>query len=141
MHTRPRLEIVCTGLDRTLEWVGRVVLLAMWTMTALFFVKLPDIIPIHYNAAGDPDGYGAKWTFLILPILATGIYLGLTRLNKSPHLFNYSTDITQENALEHYTRATRMLRFVKVSIVVVFSLVMLLTYFTAAAIMNFFIQE
>jgi hypothetical protein len=60
---------------------------------------------------------------LTLPLVATVLFIGLTILNKFPHIFNYPTEITEDNALRQYTNATRLIRYLKVIIVVIFGLI------------------
>jgi len=47
----------------------------------------------------------------------------MTVLNKFPHVFNYPTEVTSENALKQYTNATRMIRYLKAIIVFIFGLI------------------
>jgi len=47
-------------------------------------------------------------------------------LNKYPHVFNYLKKITPENALEQYTNATRMIRFLNLSTTLVIGIVVLM---------------
>jgi hypothetical protein len=47
----------------------------------------------------------------------------MTILNKFPHIFNYPTNITQDNALRQYSNATRLLRYLKLIIVFIFGLI------------------
>ena len=68
-------------------------------MTVANYFELPEIIPTHYNEAGEADSYGDKLNILALPIISTLLFIGLTILNKRPHLFNYPSEITKENAL------------------------------------------
>ena len=130
METRPKIKLSLSPLDNKLELTSKVFLVVMWGLTLYTFLKLPTTIPTHFNASGQVDDYGNKLTLLILPILATIIYFGLTQLNKYPHIFNYMTKITEDNAQKQYTNATRMLRFLKLAILVIFSLIILFTYLT-----------
>lgn len=41
-------------------------------LTIAAVILLPDEVSVHWNALGEPDGYGSKFIYLILPI-ATGI--------------------------------------------------------------------
>ena len=128
METRPKIKLTLSPLDNKLELTSKIFLIVMWGLTLYTFLKLPTTIPTHFNASGQADGYGNKVTLIILPILATIIYLGLTQLNKFPHIFNYMTKITEDNAQKQYTIATRMYRFLKLSILVIFSSIILFTY-------------
>lgn len=123
MSERPKLKLELTTFDKTLEILGWTSILTIWVLTIINYTNLPDTIPIHYNGAGQADGFGGKTTILTLPLIATVLFIGLTILNKFPHVFNYPTNITQDNALRQYTNATRMIRYLKFSIVIIFGLI------------------
>jgi uncharacterized membrane protein len=118
---RPKLKIQLTPTDQVLELLGWGVLLALWIWTGTNFSSLPDSIPTHFNAAGEADGFGRKVSIVGLPLIATLLYIGLTLLNRYPHIFNFPTPITQDNALRQYTNATRMIRYLKLILVLVFA--------------------
>lgn len=136
MDTRPKIKLTLSPLDNAFELTGKIFLVVMWGLTVYTFFKLPTTIPIHFNASGRADGYGNKITLLFLPVLATLLYVGLTQLNKYPHIFNYMVDITEENAPRQYAIATRILRFIKVAILLIFSLVILFVYLTIIGVTN-----
>jgi hypothetical protein len=136
METRPKIKLILSLLDKTLERTSKIFLVVIWCLTLYTFLKLPTIIPIHFNATGHADNYGNKMTLLILPILATIIYFGLTQLNKYPHIFNYMTKITVNNAERQYAVATRLIRFIKIAILLIFSLIILFTYLTTIGVTN-----
>ena len=97
---------------------------------------MPEIIPIHFGASGKADHYGNKIIFLLLPTIATTLYFGLTQLNKYPHLFNYLTKITEDNAPTQYTKAKRLLRYFKLIILLIFSIAILSIYLTTIGVIN-----
>jgi uncharacterized membrane protein len=121
--TRPKIRIELTTADKMVEILGWSVLLATWVFTIASYSSLPDIIPIHYNGAGKADDFGSKINMLMLPIIASILFVGMTIANKFPHVFNYPNKITEENALRQYTNATRMMRYLKLVLVVLFSLI------------------
>ena len=136
METRPKIKLTLSPLDKKLELTGQIFLVLLWGLTLYTFLKLPTTIPTHFNALGQVDDYGNKLTLLILPILATIIYFGLSQLNKYPHIFNYITKITEDNAQKQYSIVTRMLRFIKLAILIIFSLIILFTYLTTIGVTN-----
>ena len=136
MEPRPKIKLTLSPLDNTLELTSKIFLFFMWSLTLYIFIKLPTIIPIHFNATGKADNYGNKKTLLILPLIATIIYFAITQLSKRPHILNYMTTITKDNAEKEYTRATRTLRFLKLIILIIFSLIILLTYLTSSGVTN-----
>ena len=117
---RPKITLIPTPVDKSIDLLGWLILLALWALTITHYSNLPDTIPTHYNAAGEADGFGSKVSIIGLPVIATLLFIGLTVLNRYPHIFNYPTAITQDNALRLYTLATRMLRYLKLVLVLVF---------------------
>ena len=123
MNKRPRIKLQLKQTDKILEVVGWVSVFGIWALPLINYFDLPEIIPIHFNGAGKADRFGNKTHIFILPIISTLLFIGLTTLNKHPHIFNYPNQITKENALDQYTNATRMMRVLKLVIVVLFGLI------------------
>ncbi len=123
MGERLKLKVELTKADKAVEVTGWLLVFAVWGMTITSYQRLPDSIPTHYNGAGVADGFGDKWMILTLPLIATVLFVGLTILNRFPHLFNYPANLTAGNALGHYTNATRMIRYLKTIIVFIFGLI------------------
>jgi len=120
METRPRIKLKLANSDIIVEILCFTLIITLWVLTILNYKDLPEIIPIHYNAKGEADGFGEKSTIFTLPLVATILFIALTILNKYPHIFNYATTITNENALKQYTIATKMIRFLKLVICIIF---------------------
>jgi uncharacterized membrane protein len=56
-------------------------LVFLWGITAWSVVgpnPLPARIPTHFNAAGQPDGWGTPGMLWLMPVVALGIYLLMT---------------------------------------------------------------
>jgi len=100
----------------------------MWALAIYFYLNLPIIIPIHFNLKGEVDNYGNKYSILFMPLIATVIFFGITFLNKYPHVFNYMKKITSENAIQQYSIATKMLRLLKLSILLIFTIITVSMY-------------
>ncbi|MBV5314103.1 MAG: DUF1648 domain-containing protein [Prolixibacteraceae bacterium] len=131
MEKRPRIKIERTSLDKVVDLAGWLVLAGLWLMILLNYADLPETIPTHFDAAGKADDYGSKSTIFMLPVIATILYAGMTRLNLFPHIFNFPTKITTENALGQYTNSTQMMRYVKLVIVFLFTIIVFKTMQTA----------
>ena len=123
MNKRPRIKLQLNQTDKILEVVGWVSVFGIWALPLINYFDLPEIIPIHFNGAGKADRFGNKTHIFVLPIISTLLFIGLTTLNKHPHMFNYPSQITKENAVHQYTNATRMIRVLKLVIVVLFGLI------------------
>ena len=124
---RPKITLIPTTADKLVELLGWLILLTLWGWTFTHYSALPDTIPTHFNAAGEADGFGSKASIIGLPVIATLLFIGLTVLNRYPHIFNYPAAITQDNALRLYTLATRMLRYLKLVLVLVFGRIEFMT--------------
>ena len=136
METRPKIKIKLTIFDKILEFSCYFLLLSIWISAIFSYFKLPDIIPVHYDGSGLVTDHGNKIMIFILPVVATIIFIGLSFLIKRPHILNYPKTITQENFKQQYTFATIMLRFMKFAVLLIFLLIILLTYFTAIGIIK-----
>lgn len=131
MKNRPKIQPELTVMDRFAESLSILLLLIIWFNCFYYYSKLPDIIPTHFNAAGQPDAEGKKSTLFMLPVISTFIYALMTIINFFPHTFNFPSKITPENALKQYTLATRMVRFIKVIIMFMFAVIIIMTVKTA----------
>jgi uncharacterized membrane protein len=120
MEERPKIMLQLSSIDILLEILGWCIIIAVWVLIIINYSSLPNTIPTHYNGTGQVDGFGGKSNILALPIISTILYIGLTILNRYPHIFNYPIKITQENAFRQYTTVTRLIRTLKLSIVLIF---------------------
>jgi len=127
MKKRPKIKLELNRTDKIVEVIGWILVIGIWILTLANYFELPDIIPIHFNGAGEADGFGKKANILFLPIISTLLFIGLTLLNKYPHVFNYPNEITEENALSQYMNATRMLRYLKLIILIIFGTIVFMT--------------
>jgi uncharacterized membrane protein len=120
MEKRPKIKVPLTLFDTVIEVAGYLALVAFWVMTIFAFTTLPESIPTHYNGMGEVDGYGPKATIFFLPVLGTVLFAFLTYIVKKPETFNYTVEITEENALAQYTNSTKLLRFMKLALLILF---------------------
>ncbi len=127
MNARPKITLELTHTDKIIEISSFLILAILWILVVYNYAGLPTTIPTHYNALGEADRFGNKDNIFSLPIIATVLFVGMTFLNKFPHIFNYPTNITTENALGQYTNATKMIRAIKFAIVFIFALITLKT--------------
>lgn len=127
---RPKLKIETGKVDWTLETIGVLGLMVTFLLLIRNYKDLPEIMPGHFNAAGQPDGFGGKAILWALPGAALALYILLTIILRYPHSFNYPMEITTGNAERQYRNAVMMMRVLKTILVVVFA------YLTYAVIQN-----
>ncbi|WP_181368960.1 DUF1648 domain-containing protein [Flavobacterium pallidum] len=119
----PKIKILLTPFDKAIESLCWLLIISIWILVFVNYPKLPDIIPIHFDLSGNADGFGAKENLFALPIVITILAIGLSFLNKFPHIFNYMAAITPGNAIRQYTLATRFIRFLKLGTVIIFGMI------------------
>jgi uncharacterized membrane protein len=68
-------------MTRTYYIISLLLIAAVLTMTGLAYSHLPNTIPMHWDAHGNVNGWGAKWTlFAIDPGIMLGMMLLFTAL-------------------------------------------------------------
>lgn len=132
----PRVKIELSSIDKTIEIAGWLILVVIWGLVLYHYSALPAEIPTHFYAAGVADKYGSKATILLLPVIGTIMFVGLTVLNNFPHVFNYPTRITPQNAAKQYSMATKFIRLLKTILLIVFLIILYLTIQTATGKTN-----
>ncbi|MEI6062291.1 MAG: DUF1648 domain-containing protein [Bacteroidota bacterium] len=117
---RPVLKPVRSIPDYFLEAIALLGLLACWILPLIVFQKLPDTIPTHYGLNGQVDDWGSKWSIFILPFINLFLFTGLRILSLYPNIYNYPVKVNEENALDLYTKGSRLIRIINMIIVLVF---------------------
>lgn len=123
MSTKPIIKIKLSNTDKLVEFISWLILTISWIYTFTNYSRLPDSIPSHFNAMGKADEYANKIILFISPIFSLLLIIGLTFLNQFPQIFNFPKKITEENAERNYRVATRMIRYLKFSIALIFLLI------------------
>ncbi|MGV6830604.1 MAG: DUF1648 domain-containing protein [bacterium] len=114
---RPKIKVEKESHDVIVDIIVILILIAIWVYPAMNYLNMPDTIPIHFNAKGEADNWGAKNFIWMLPIITT-LTVGLIMfLNQYPHLHNYMVNITEENAYKNYQLSTRVLRYANLYVV------------------------
>ncbi|KAA3640306.1 MAG: DUF1648 domain-containing protein [Bacteroidetes bacterium] len=97
--------------ERMIEWFALFLLIAMWLFVLMKFGALPETIPHHFNAKGEPDSWGGKAIIFLAPGIALGTYLLFYFISKmSPDSYNYPVKITEENKEFQYAISRIMLK-------------------------------
>ena len=102
---QPDFQPERSDLDRLLSLIAFATVAGLLGYSIWVYPQLPDRIPIHFNLRGEPDDYGPKSIFLILPGIALALYGLLTMINRKPQHFNYPVKITPQNAQKQYELA------------------------------------
>jgi uncharacterized membrane protein len=82
-----------TDHKKAWEWFQIVAIAMMFVLAAVRWGSVPDRMPVHWNAAGEVDGYGGKFVgLLLIPLISVGVYLLLRYIPRvDPARLNYQS--------------------------------------------------
>lgn len=127
---RPKIHIPKTPLDHLLEALPFLLVAVQFIFIIQHYPDLPDSMPRHFDGSGQPDAYGDKSIIWLPPIINLILVAGMIYLARFPHILNYLTEITEQNAAIQYRLAQRMLRFLAVLIAGLFGYITVSTVYT-----------
>lgn len=111
-------------LKRNLYRVINVICVLLLAAATLFVLmrwqQLPEQIPIHYNFAGEVDGYGGKGSLILLMILSWIVFFTITISIRFPEKWNMPVEVTEENRSRLFAIARAMMEIVKFFVTLLF---------------------
>lgn len=63
---RADVRMARTAESTAFEIAVATVNIIMWVIIGVLWSRLPDVIPVHFDLTGNPDGYSGKWMLLLL---------------------------------------------------------------------------
>ena len=66
------------------KWINitsLILLIILWGFTGVHYQDLPDSIPIHFNALGEPDNFESRIHSWGIPIIAFLLYVLLSKIS------------------------------------------------------------
>jgi uncharacterized membrane protein len=105
------------------KWLEGVALVALGlqisiTVRAFFGSdRLPERIPVRFDAMGHPTGWGSPAMLLLLPAITFIVYLLFTVVTRFPGAFNYPVKVTGVNRQKMQSLALDMMSWLKIEIV------------------------
>lgn len=123
MTDRPKLTITKTKSEWFWDIVGYSCYIGSIILLIIIWSKLPQEVPVHYNALGEVDRWGSKLELLILPIIGAFLLLMMQALEKYPEIHNYPKRLTEENAEQFYLNSRKMMNQLKNICLIVFSFI------------------
>lgn len=118
---RPLIKIENDIYNILLDLTCGILLIISTTKVLTNWMKLPQIIPSHFNFAGEVNGFGNKNFILILPSAMIFLFIIFTILEKFPKRFNYPIKINHNNAEIQYKLVVKLLKITKVEILIIFT--------------------
>jgi len=109
---RKTLEVVGIGLLGLLAWIS------YWAIYGPN--PLPQRIPTHFTADGQPNAWGPPSSLWLLPIVAAGVYLLISVVSLFPASFNFPVRATPVNRARLEALTLQMMSWIKVELVCLF---------------------
>ena len=126
MHEyRPEISLPKTSLQKIANIIGYVMFIGCTIYSLVNLAILPSEVPIHFNLAGEADGWGSKYVLLILPLIGLFSILALEAVEKRPHMHNYPAHINETNVHQFYGISVRTTNLVKNGVLLTFGLLQL----------------
>ena len=85
-----------------------IVALVVWGIIVWLIHQAPDIVPTHFDGAGNPNAYGSPMSVIIPCGILTIVAIGLMVIAYYPRLINTTTKITNIRQVELTIRSTRV---------------------------------
>jgi uncharacterized membrane protein len=118
-------------LPKVLHLISILLLIGLWVYVLIQYNLLPDSIPTHFNLKGEVDSFGAKWTIMAVPIIATVLYLLIHFTSQDKSKLNYPIKLTDTNKEKIYAIIEEFIAIIKFMLVVIFSTIAFVTCQTA----------
>lgn len=87
-------------MRKTFQAISLAAIAVLWWITWSALAgsgPLPQRIPTHFNAAGEPNAWGPPGTLWLLPVVASGLYLFISLVALFPAAFNFPVRVTPLN--------------------------------------------
>ena len=103
-----KVKVHRTTEGTVLEAVFVVVAIIVWGLIIWMVHQAPDIVPTHFDGAGNPNAYGSPMSVIIPCGILTIVAIGLMVIAYYPRLINTTTKITNIRQVELTIRSTRV---------------------------------
>lgn len=90
------MKLKYTKMQTVFEIIGALLLAGMFAYVFLEWGRLPEKIPVHFNAAGEINRWGDKSEIFILPGVGMALYLLITLISHFPSSWNVPVESTEE---------------------------------------------
>jgi uncharacterized membrane protein len=105
--------IAYSPLEIVLEMTALLGVVSSLAIGFSYWHSLPAAVPLHFGITGEPDLWGPKLTFWLIPAIGIISYVAMTLTNFFPNTFNYPVPITPENIQNQYRIARKVLLWMK----------------------------
>jgi len=123
MARQPMRMVAWSPAERALQVVAGGALVTLLAYALRVWPELPTTVPTHFGFSGAPDAWGGRSGLLVLPVVATLLFVVLTVLERVPHVYNYPVEVTATNAARLYALGRRLILSIKLILVAALGLI------------------
>ena len=120
---RPEITLPKSTLQKIANAVGYGIFIVGVLYSFVSLTTLPSEVPIHFNFAGEADGWGSKYVLLVLPLIGIVTVLALEAVEKRPHIHNYPHYVNEANVRQFYEVSVRTSNLIKNGTLLIFGLI------------------
>src|SRR5690554_6665695 len=99
---QPKIEVEASPAERALEVVCIIALAYTLLLPALRWDSIPATVPTHFDASGEVTTMGPRAALWLLVGITVLLYIGMSAIQRIPHMYNYPVRITEQNAAAQY---------------------------------------
>lgn len=82
--------------------------------------SIPETVPTHFDAMGQPDAWGSKVSLIAEPIFMAALFFVLVIAERFPSAWNFPVKVTADNRNRLYSIGYSMMGAMKILVVCVF---------------------
>lgn len=112
-------------LDQLMNRLSLLLLLGTAVFLVVYWRRIPEEIPMHFNAVGEIDRWGSKAELLILPVITWLMYGLLTVAEQIPSAWNSDIKMTEKNREQVYALLGHLLSTLKLLVIAMFTWIIL----------------
>ena len=106
-----------------------------WSFYPLYYYReITYVLPLHYEALGEPAVWDKPSFFWLLPLFSLATYIGVSVLQRHYKKLNYPVKVTKENAEQLYRLNLRLLQYIKLITILLFAYI---NYHTFSAAISY----
>ena len=121
----PNVRAPRTIADKIMEVAAAILLVLIWVLAVIFYHKLPDIIPVHFNFLGEVDKWGNKGYIFLMAGIATLAMIGTGVSAYFPtRMTNFPIRLTEKNILPQVKLASHYLRILNILLGILFIIIL-----------------
>ena len=108
MEKKQKIKANRTKEGTIFELAFLVLAVVVWVVVIMMLKNAPSVIATHFDAHGNPNGYGSPWGLLVPCIITTVVGAGLLVVAYFPHLINMPVEVKTIRQYKLAIRSTRI---------------------------------